>query len=309
MRPPRTRIRTSVALGALAALGAFACSSEGTVGSGPPPEPDVSAWVASSDGTMPLVLVAPHGGDLAPAGLPDRACAGCETANDLATRELADEIAAAFERRTGRRPFVVANRLHRRKFDANRDAAEATGGHAPLVPLWDLFHTRIDSAKARAVRVHPRALLVDLHGHGHAIARLELGYLLTAADLRLPDSLLTPLSAQSSVARLHATAISGDGGAALLRGPRALGTRFDAAGVDAVPSAAIPAPLDGEPYFTGGYNTQRHGSRSGGEVDAVQLECHFPGVRDSASSRTAFAETFVTVMLRFLEDQYGWTAP
>lgn len=255
---------------------------------------------------MPLVVIAPHGGDLAPSELPDRTCLGCETVNDANTQALAIALADAFERRVGRRPFLVINRLSRRKFDANRDRAEATGDYGPLIPMWDLFHARIDSAKARARRIHPRALVVDLHGHAHAVPRLELGYLLSASSLRLADSLVTPLVASSSIARLDLATVGSDHGAALLRGSRALGTRFADAGYRAVPSVPEPAPLAAEAYFDGGFNTQRHGSRSGGEVDAVQIECNNAGVRDSAENRAAFAEAFVTAMLAYLADHYGW---
>lgn len=168
------------------------------------------------------------------------------------------------------------------------------------------MHLAIDSAKARALRLNPRALLVDLHGHAHAIPRLELGYLLTASELRLADSLLGPRVGASSVARLGTTATSGDRGAQLLRGPRSLGTRLAVAGYPAVPSASDPAPRDGDPYFTGGYNTRRHGSMDGGAVDAIQLECNDAGARDTAASRAAFAEALVTALLAFLADHYAW---
>lgn len=297
----------------LAMLATFSgCAPAETSDIFPPPGPgpgtplDVSAWVTSSDGTIPLVIVAPHGGELAPSELPDRDCAACVTLNDANTQALAVEIAAAFERRTGKRPFLVLNRLHRRKFDANRDQGEATDGYAPLAPLWSLFHQRIDSSKARALRLHARALLIDLHGHAHTVPRLELGYLLTAANLRLSDTVLAPLLFASSIAGLDSSSAVGDSGVALLRGPRALGTRLALLGYPAVPSASDPAPLPTESYFNGGYNTSRHGSIAGGAVDAVQIECNFTGVRDTAISRTAFAEALVTALLAFLADHYDW---
>lgn len=315
----RTATRTVQvsALGIVAMLGAVACSPDGSTGTTPvvprdttpvvPVPLDVSAWVTATDGTIPLIIVAPHGGDLSPAELPDRTCAECVVANDLYTRELALAIETAFASRIGKRPFIVANRLHRRKFDANRAEVEATNNYAPLLPLWSLFHARIDSAKARATRLHPRALVIDLHGHAHAIQRLELGYLLTGTRLRLADSLVAPLvRSASSIARLDSAAVSGDRGAALLRGPRALGSRFAAAGFPSVPSASDPAPGSSDPYFDGGYNTQRHGSLGGGNVDAIQVESHYTGVREP-SARAAFAEAFVTVMLQYLADHYGWT--
>ena len=51
----------------------------------------------------------------------------------------------------------------------------------------------------------------------------------------------------------------------------------------------------------------RHGSLAGGGADAVQLECHFTGVRDTATSRAAFAEALVTAVLAFLDDHYDWS--
>ena len=41
----------------------------------------------------------------------------------------------------------------------------------------------------------------------------------------------------------------------------------------------------GDSYFTGGYNTVRHGSRDGGATDAIQMECYFAGLRDTAENR------------------------
>ena len=272
----------------------------------PPPPLPFTTWVDLENGTMPLVLIAPHGGDLTPSDLPDRTCAGCVTVNDANTRALALAIATAFDVRVNRRPFLVVNRLQRRKFDGNRDLVEATGGHLPLEPFWYLYQSRIDSAVAGARRVHPRALVIDLHGHGHAVPRLEIGYLTSAASLRLADGLLGPLVAQSSIGGLHRAAVSGDSGVVLLRGPRALGTRFRTLGVPAVPSDVDPAPLVDQDYFNGGYNTSRRGSTTGGAVDAIQIETHYAGVRDTPESRFAFAEAFVTALLAYLQDHYGW---
>jgi N-formylglutamate amidohydrolase len=310
MRVPGLRFLAAALLATTVACGGAAATESTppppTQTPTPTPPLDVAAWISVSGGDMPLVIIAPHGGDITPGELPDRSCTGCVTVNDANTQALALAIADAFEARIALRPFVVANRLNRRKFDANRDLAEATGNYSPLAPMWTRFHQEIDSAKARAVRTHPRALLIDLHGHAHSVARLELGYLLTGAELRLTDEAVDPLLASTSIARLESAA-TGDRGAALLRGPRALGTRLAVAGYPSVPSASDPAPLTGQAYFNGGFNTARHGSRTSGPVDAVQIECNYAGVRDTAESRAAFAEALVTALLAFLNDQYGWT--
>lgn len=266
-------------------------------------------WIEYTPGDAPLVLIAPHGGRSRPDGLPDRNCSGCVTVNDSNTQEVARLIASAFLARTGTRPHLIVNQLDRRKFDANRDLEEASGGNRGLLePTWRWMHGAIDSAKADAARRWQHGLVLDLHGHGHAIARLELGYLLSSQQLRLPDNVLSTTAAlrNSSIARLLAadsTRLAVD----ILRGAGSLGALFVAQGVPAVPSPAAPAPLSGEAYFSGGYNTARHGSRAGGPMDAVQIEMHFPGIRDTPAHREAFADRAAEVLEAYLRTVYGWT--
>lgn len=271
---------------------------------------DPQGYVEFVPGDAPLVLIAPHGGTQSPAGLPDRACSGCVTTADLNTQELARAIADAFLRRTGKRPHLVINRLHRRKFDANRDLTEATGGTSSLESSWRWLHAAVDSARDHVVKRSSRGLVIDLHGHGHAVPRLELGYLLGDFDLRLSDAQLTSGDAmrRTSITRLSTDSRStADRGVALLRGPQSLGTLLAAAGYPAVPSASDPAPKSGEEYFEGGYNTQRHGSLNGGPLDAVQIECNLAGVRDTETNRARFADALVAVLVPWLATHYGWT--
>lgn len=270
---------------------------------------DRSEFVEYTLGDAPLVLVAPHGGALQPAGIPDRSCSGCVTVTDANTQELARAIADTFQVRTGARLHLVVNRLHRRKFDANRDRDEATGGTRALDTTWLWLHSAIDSARQRVAANGGHGLLIDLHGHGHTVPRLELGYLLSAATLRQSDAALQAAGTMStsSIARAASgTRSLSDRGVALLRGPFSLGGLLGTRGVPSVPSPNDPAPLVGQEFFDGGYNTGRHGSRNGSSVDAIQIECHFPGIRDTAASRGAFARSLVDALLVYLERHYGW---
>jgi hypothetical protein len=115
------------------------------------------------------------------------------------------------------------------------------------------------------------------------------------------------LLGQSSIARLAADARGAPSVGELLRGPTSLGGLLATRGVPAVPSPQAPAPLVGEDYFSGGYNTDRHGSRRGALVDAIQIECHFTGVRDTPDSRARFAGILTDALLVLLRDRYGWT--
>jgi len=315
---PPPLVRAPFARGGLivaVALGA-ACGG-GSSPSSPPSPPTVSSldttgFLAFVSGTSPLVIVAPHGGSLKPVAIPDRTCAGCSTDADLNTEDLAQRVVDAFAARTGRRPFLALNHLHRIKFDGNRDLDEATGGHAILNGVWNTWQDNLDSATARAARLNGgRGLYIELHGHAHAIARVEIGYLLTSAQLRLTDAELSAAAAmrQSSIARLATDARSGASDVALLRGAPSLGALLWGAGYASVPSPNDPAPKSGEDYFTGGYNTARHGSSTGGATDAVQVECYFAGIRDTAENRAAFAEALAAILEEFLKKQYGWPSP
>ena len=269
---------------------------------------DPDGWIEYQPGTAPLILIAPHGGTLAPANLPDRTCSGCETVNDLNTQELARVIVDSFTARTGKRPHLVVNRLHRRKFDGNRDVAEATGGFAGLERAWRWLHAYIDTAKSAIVRSPGKGLVIDMHGHAHAVVRLEIGYLLTATQLRLDNATLAAGNAmnQSSIARMTRDAFAGEAPVALLNGANSLGGLLVAAGFPSVPSPTDRAPLTGQDYFSGGYNTERHGSLLSGTIDAIQIEHYNTGIRDSQMNREVYAGVLTTALLKYLERNYGW---
>ena len=81
--------------------------------------------------------------------------------------------------------------------------------------------------------------------------------------------------------------------AKLIRGPASLGGLLQQRGTRSVPSTADPDP-DGGAYFSGGYNTKRHGSRDGGTISGIQMEHHFPGLRDTEQNRNAYATMLPT---------------
>ena len=269
---------------------------------------DAAGWVEYTIGDAPLIISAPHGGLLAPSSLPDRSCSGCVTVNDDNIQDLARRVATQFKDRTGRRPHLVINLLRRAKLDANRDVVEATGGNAALTATWSAYHGYLESARSRITAAQGRGLLLDLHGHGHANPRLELGYLMSATSLRLSDQALGASNAivSSSIGRLSLDAVDRASSAELLRGPTSMGALFVRYGYPAVPSPSDVAPAANEEYFNGGYTTQRHGSSNGGPVDAVQIEANRVGVRDTPENRDRFAAAIVSVALEYLGRHYGW---
>lgn len=239
-------------------------------------------------GSLPVVISAPHGGSLTPAEIPDRGVG--TSVRDTNTEELVRAIRQAFIDRTGRAPSIVINRLRRTKLDANREIVEAADGNPYAERAWYEWHAYLEAAKRAATEAGPdgAALYLDIHGHGHTIPRIEMGYLLAPTDLALPnDGLGQPaIIAKSSIRGLAQN--DGQRFVELIRGQTSLGELLAQRGYPAVPSASDPYP-GADPYFTGGYNTQRHGSRDGGSVNAIQLELNYAGIRDTESDRQQFA--------------------
>ncbi|MFN5235984.1 MAG: hypothetical protein ACK5FV_02315 [Bacteroidota bacterium] len=257
-------------------------------------------------GNMPVILSAPHGGLLSPAAIPDRNCSGCSTVNDFNTQELARALANALHEQTGCWPHLVINRLHRRKLDANRDLPEAADGNPVAGQAWADFHNFLGNAKNDVAFQFGKGFYVDIHGHGHSIQRLELGYLLYSDELRLPDDTLnTPVfTGYSSIKHLVESNPQSLTHADLLRGSQSLGELLADRGYPATPSQSDPAPDTGEDYFSGGYNTARYSSYNGGSIDGVQIECNRTGIRDSLTQVERFADSLAVTLLDYLGRHY-----
>ena len=265
-----------------------------------------NGYVEYLAGNLPIIITAPHGGLLSPSSIPDRDCVGCTTINDFNTQELARAFAEAVHERTGCWPHIIFNKLHRRKLDANRDIAEAADGNPDAELAWNEFHIFVETAKNQLLPSFGKGFYIDLHGHGHAIQRLELGYLLSQTELQLPDNVLDgPAYVNQSSIRY----LAGDNAldlthAELLRGPLSLGSLIAQRGYPATPSLADPFPDSGEDYFNGGYNTARHSSYQNGRLDGVQIECNRHGVRDSMHNVLRFADSLSVTLLEYLSLHY-----
>ncbi len=258
-------------------------------------------YVEYDAGELPIILSAPHGGHELPAEIPDRTWG--TTSYDTNTQELLRELYVALYQRTGKYPHVIINRLHRRKLDANREVVEAAQGNVYAIQAWNEFHTFIGAARQAVLRTSGKGVLVDLHGHGHTIQRAEVGYLLSSGELALPDdSLNMPVFAGMTSIRTLAGSRPG-GLAALLHGSLSLGTFLENRGYPAVPSTMQRSP-GGDPYFTGGYITERHGSLPGGTVDAVQIELNYTGVRDTEDNYKRFAQVLAGILEDFVQIHY-----
>ncbi|MES2987733.1 MAG: hypothetical protein V4808_07495 [Pseudomonadota bacterium] len=278
-----------------------------------PPVLGANGYIEYFPGNAPIIITAPHGGSLMPESIPTRAddtCGGKATiVTDRNTLELAKQIRESFFKRYGKYPHVIVSHLSRKKLDANRPLEEATCGSAEAAQAFGDWHRFIETAKADVMRDFGKGWFMDIHGHGHDIPRVEIGYLLKADSLNLSDAAINAdpaLRDQSSIRT--AGAQKNVPLAELLRGPNALGSLFQRTGFRAVPSDKEPGPEDAK-YFSAGYNTLRYGcsagaSRAGGDssgaICGVQFETHYKGLRDTAANRERFGDATAVAVGDFL---------
>lgn len=261
-----------------------------------------NGYVQYLPGDLPVVLSAPHGGDLHPAEIPDRTYG--TTGQDRQTLDLALRIREEIKELTGSYPYIVLSRLHRLKLDPNREIVEAAQGDPESERAWWEYHTFLEEATDLVEGGFGEGLYIDLHGHGHDIDRLELGYLLSSNDLANSDEVLAGANFINKSSFRALGLKPGADFAELIRGPNSLGSLLETWGVPAVPSQNQPNP-GGNPFFSGGYNTARHGSRDGGSVSGVQIECNYPGIRDSPVNRRAFAQDLAEVLAAYFPMLFG----
>jgi hypothetical protein len=218
--------------------------------------------------------------------------------------------------RFGTYPHIVINHLARRKLDANRTEVEAACGDAAAEVALTEWHAFIDVAKAAVLQAGGRGWYMDMHGHGHAKQRLELGYLLTSAQLGLSDAALDANRVYQDTASMRTTSeVAPISFSALLRGPASLGTLYATSGFPAVPSASDPSP-GVDDYFSGGDNTRRHGcgaeatplgGETNGSICGVQIEANMTGVRDTPANRDRFGDVTAAVLSQYLSTHWGLT--
>ena len=248
-------------------------------------------------GNMPLIISAPHGGTSLPSELPDRTVGTFDT--DTSTDNLARAVRTAVFNRYGRYPHVIICDIDRQKIDCNREIIEGAQGNANTILAWNEYHTFIQIAKQAVISSYGRGLLIDLHGQGHSIQRLEIGYNTDSGDL-FKSTLTSSDRYDSSIRELgERSRLTFD---QLVRGDLSLGTLLQSRGYPSVPSTTNinQGTVNGvyNPYFTGGYTVEIYGSKgsNSGAINAIQIECNYTGVRDSPSNRASFASALTDAL-------------
>ena len=229
-------------------------------------------------GTLPIVISAPHGGSQSIPGAEERkgealakGASGFFTGRDTGTEELATELARQLELRFDAKPCFVISRVHRRYVDFNRPP-EIAVEHDKARVVYDSYHTALKD-QCRIVRSrHSHGLLIDLHGQGTSAETVFRG---TANGITT-------------------TMLQKDFGTDALFGGESLFGLLNHRGWK-----VHPDPLDGREQsgFTGGYIVQTYGSHRGDGLDAFQLE--FGSSYRSGEARNKTAEVLADAIAEY----------
>lgn len=232
-------------------------------------------------GNIPIILSVPHGGSSVNTTFIERSKENCNfdpnfvTGKDNNTIELADIIDQELFSLTKKQPYVIICKAKRLYVDANRPVKYAYPEGSPQQSVYELYYQSIEDAKTEILEQFGKGLLIDIHGHGHTVDQIEIGYKIGKGDLNKNDQGLISSGAdlQSSIYYLSQDNRNNQNFAQIIRGPNSLGALFDSYNLPCVPSPKKHSP-GSEEYFSGGNIIDTFGSKggSGSKLDAIQLE-------------------------------------
>jgi N-formylglutamate amidohydrolase len=219
-------------------------------------------------GALPIILSAPHGGQLDVPGVSERTGEGqvkaagkFVAARDGGTEELAHALSKAIERRLGKQSYVVLSRVHRKFLDPNRPA-ELAYEDPDAKPIYDAYHHTLSGYCRDVQKQFRHGLLLDLHGQGVAAETVFRG---------------TQNGTTVALLRERYGEAAHTGEASLLGQLRRRAWKVN------------PDPFDGREHsgFTGGYIVRTYGGIQGLGVDAIQPEFGHDYRTVEARSKTA----------------------
>ena len=169
--------------------------------------------------------------------------AGFFAGRDENTELLAAAIAAAVEKRLGKKPFFVIAKAHRKYVDANRPL-EIAVEHPRAREVYDAYRGRLAEFCDDVQKRFGHGLLIDVHGQGSARDTVFRG-----THNGATDSLLAKMFGE----KIHA-------------GPQSVAGLLVARGINMKPTDTSPEASS----FTGGHIVQTYGKHEG--IGAVQFE-------------------------------------
>ena len=270
---------------------------------------DSQGYISYRVGNTPIIITVPHDGTLTPATFPDRSGASARAEN---TRKVAEQFAYFFNANSnGLYPHIIYNNLSRSKLDPDLNQVDGAQGNSYANLSYGTYHSFLQTAIDSVEAYYDAGVLLNLVEHNHSNQRIELGYLLSAADLDLTNLQLNSYSGESSVS--HIANLSSSSFAEVIRGYNSLGTLIVGSSYtsndvnykfEAVPTLDTPT-VGSSDYRSGGYTIAQYGSSNGGKINGIDVATPFAGFRDNANAYRALAVILEGSVKSFYQENLG----
>lgn len=234
-------------------------------------------------GDLPIILSAPHGGRREVPGIEPRKGKDVRlfrTLTDAWTDPLTEKLAAEIEKQTGKRPYLVIAKFHRKFIDANRPAKFAYESDKAKA-TYDAYHAALAEARREIITRWGRGLLLDIHGQASLNDTIIRGSQNGQTTSHLvqkfgPDSLTGTSSLFGELAQKNFPV-----------------------------NPTVGSQKKEHSKYNGGHIVQKYGSSQGGTFDAIQLELGRNLRRPENNSDTAsrMAEAIHQFSLKHLPQQ------
>jgi hypothetical protein len=268
-----------------------------------------NGYIEYIKGNIPVVLTAPHGGQLRPSDIPDRTRGFLE--GDTNTLDLISEITRGIVQFCSRSdrvsvPHVIICHLDRSKIDANRDLVDAVCSEK-AEPAWYSYHNFIEIAKHSALTRFGCCHYFDIHGNT-ASTKVMIGQMIRKKDFdgfKNKEELLSKFEYQSTIRSLSLSKKTLETKWDLILGTKSLGFLLGNKGIQCTPVGQPPFDWGGEEFYNGGYNTIRHSSyrHSNLLVNGTQIETPIE-LRRKTLSMEIFGKQFAAGLTEFFTEHY-----
>lgn len=240
--------------------------------------PSGKTYLNYKEGNSPIILSAPHGGNIIPVNAPLRTQG--KIYRDTYTRRLMQRILELSDKK----PFFIYADIHRKVVDLNREINEATQGHELALRIWNEWNKVLPSYLNVVRNTYGKGLYIDIHSHNKH-NKFQFGYGLSVIDYRkVMSNLITKKhSTLYALKDLNKTEFE------LLFGTDSILSTMEFAGYE------IFLPQDDADYLNGGYNIIKNHGRG---IGALQIECP---VSVLATDLDKVARTLVNAIDNFSE--------
>jgi len=207
-------------------------------------------------GNSPIILSAPHSGNLKPITIPNRTWGN--RSKDTYTYELIRSIIEL----SNTKPYYIYSNIHRSKVDLNRQFREATQGSKKAEIIWTEWNKTLYEFTKDVRNKYGKGLYIDIHSHNNS-SMFEIGYGLKVKDY------LSAINGEK-VARkstMSSLRIDKDSEYNTLFGSSSFPVLLESFG------HKVLVPKSDDDYLNGGYNIKKFDENG---IGAIQIECPIP---------------------------------